>query len=55
VYVLEYLAKIMDTPKHAGLSCGRLRFECQVSYASISLIHLLPIAYQAPALQEPIL
>jgi hypothetical protein len=45
----------MDTPKHACFSCGRLWFRCQVSYASISLIQLLPIAYQAPALQELIL
>jgi hypothetical protein len=51
----EYLAKIMDTPKHACFSCGRLWFRCQVSYASISLIQSLPIAYQGPALQEPIL
>jgi hypothetical protein len=39
VHVLEeYLAKIMDTPKYACFSCGRLWFRCQVSYASISLI-----------------
>ena len=54
MHVLEYLAKTMDTPKHACFSCGRLRFQCQVSYASISLIQSLPIAYQAPTLQESI-
>jgi hypothetical protein len=50
MHVLEYLAKIMDTPIHACFSFGRLLFCYQFSYASISLIQSLPIAYQAPAL-----